>query len=148
MKKFFNSHISRQETLFDHSLEDSALDVRMPFRDALSKALKQFNQSRWQVAAEVSRLSGHELSKFMLDRCTSNDFNYGLRAEDLPAILYVIQNLEPVKTLLAPLGCDILSPDENKIIHLAKLEQKNTRLQAEIARLKNELGIKDKEGRS
>jgi hypothetical protein len=142
-KKHSNSPISRQEVLFDNSLEDGALDVRMPFRDALSKALRQFNQSRWQVVAETSRLSGHELSKFILDRCTSNDFSYGVRAEDLPAILYVLQNLEPAKILFAPLGCDIISPDENKIVRLAKLEQKNARLQSEILLLKNELGIKD-----
>jgi hypothetical protein len=131
-KIFSNSLI--QGTLFDN-----ALDVRMSFRGILSKALSQHSQSRWHIAAEVSRLSGHELSKDMLDKVCSSNFDYGLRAEDLPAVLCVIQNLDPVRGLLLPLGCEVVDPREGKFIRLAWLERKGAKLQAEIQRIRHEL---------
>ncbi len=127
--------LSNQGSLFDNGLADGALDVRMAFRDCLSKELSRSKLSRWQAAAEISRLSGREISKDMLDKCTSGNFDYGLRAEDLTAVICVLQTLNPV-------GCEAADPTESELVKLARLEQRNADLGAEIAALRAKLRIR------
>ncbi len=80
----------------------------------------------------------------MLDKYTSSNLDYGLRAEDLPALLYVLQSLEPVSVLLQAVGADAIDHKESKLIRYARLEQKKAELDAEMARLRHELNIRGK----
>ncbi len=142
LKKNCSSHMSGERTLFDEGMSDGALDVRMLFRDTISKEIGKSRLSRWQFAAEVSRLSGHELSKDMLDKCTSSNFDYGLRAESLPAILCVLQSLEPARALLAAIGSDVVAPDEGDYLKLMRLEKESARLNDQMSSLRAKLGIR------
>lgn len=124
-----------QAALFDNSFPDGSLDVRLAFRDTLSKALRRHKSSRWHVAGEASRLGGREIGKDALDKYVASDFAWGLRAEDLPSIICVLQDIEPLRVLLAPLGIEVLTPDQVRTYKLAELLQRKAAIDAEIARL-------------
>lgn len=139
-KKNGHDVMSRQPELFDngHGLQDGALDVRLAFRGELSKALRRHKLSRWQVAGEASRLGGREIGKDALDKCCASDFAWGLRAEDLPSLLCILQDLTPLRVLLAPLGVEVLTPNEARTFRLAQLLQEKARVEAEIERLSHQ----------
>jgi len=132
---------SAQCSLFESPIVEGALDVSLAFRDALSKALSRCKLSRWQVAAMMSELTRRNISKDMLDKYTSHNLDFGLRAEVLPALLYIVQSLDPARTLLSPVGGEVIDPGESKYVKLARLEQENQRLQNEMSKLRHELGI-------
>ncbi len=134
--------MSAEKTLFDEGVSDGGLDVRMIFRDTITREISKSRLSRWQFAAEVSRLSGHELSKDMLDKCTSGNFDYGLRAESLPAVLYVLQSLEPARALLAAIESDVIAPEESEFVKLLRLERQKATLDDQISGLRAKLGIR------
>ncbi len=134
--------MSEEKTLFDEGMSEGALDVRMLFRDTLTREILKSRLDRWRFAADVSRLSRHELSKDMLDKCTSSNFDYGLRAESLPAVLYVLQSLEPARALLASIGSEVIAPEESEFVRLLRLERESTRLNDQISGLRAKLGIR------
>jgi len=140
-KRDLHIGVSAQDGLFDNAPVEGALDVSLAFRDALSKALGRCKESRWQVAARISELTGRNISKDMLDKYTSSNLDYALRAEDLPAVLYVTQSLEPIRALLVPVGADAVDPKESKLVKLARMEQEKSRIDADMTQLKHELGI-------
>lgn len=144
-KRDKDNPLSAQERLFDSGAPDGALDVRLPFRASISRALGRLSKSaisRWHIAAETSRLNGRELSKDILDKCTSSNLDYGLRAEDLPGLFYVLQDLEPLRVLLSSIGCEVIDEKESEFVRLARLERENAELQGEITRLRSKLGIR------
>lgn len=127
--------VSGQASLFDNGLADGVLDVRLAFRDSVSKALRSCRHSRYHVAAEMSRLTERDVSASVLDKCIGSDFNYGVRAEDLPALVSITGDLNIIKTLLQPLEIEVLSPEDARFYRLAQLLQKRAALDAEIKQL-------------
>jgi hypothetical protein len=143
-KKELHSGLSKQGSLFDIEIAEGALDVDLALRDALSRALASCRDSRYQVAAKISELTRHNLSKDMLDKYISSNTDYDFKAKDLAAFCAVTGSLEPFRVLLAPLGCEAVDPEDSKYVKLAKMNQNKARLLGEIARLEQELGIKTK----
>lgn len=128
--------------LFDNPLSEGALDVSLAFRDALSKALSRCKESRYQIAGKLSELTRRNISKDSLDKYTSSNPDYGLRAEDLPGVLIITQSLEPIQALLDPIGCSVASPEDSRLLKLARLTQQKNHIALEIARLEAQLGMK------
>lgn len=141
-KKDLHRLLSTQQVLFDTQLSEGDLDVSLAFRDAVSKALRRTNVSRYQIAGRISELSRHNVSKDMLDKITSSNLDYGLRAEDLPALIMATGSVEPAEVLLNPLGYEIVSPEEGDYVRIARLEKQRSQLDAEIAKLRTKAGIK------
>ena len=133
--------MSAQQNLFDTQGE-GALDVSLAFREVLSRSISKVQGSRWQVAARISELSNHNISKDMLDKICSSNTDYALRAEALPAVIHVTGMAEVAQVLLSPVGFEIVGPEDAKLVRLAKLEAKKRELDAEIARLKTETGTR------
>jgi hypothetical protein len=131
-----NQHIplSTQGVLFD-ALSDGSLDLRGSFREALSRSLRNSKLSRWQVCAEISRLSGREISKGILDKMTSKDHAYAIRAEDLPALIAVLGSVEFVRPLFEAVGVEILSFSQTRRYRLARLLQRRAEVEKEIEEL-------------
>ena len=140
-KLILHNKIPNQDGLFDNEISEGALALNFAFRDVLSKALSKCRESRWQVAAKISELTKHNINKDLIDKYTSSNLSYALRAEDLPAFCFVTNNLQPFEVLLRPLGCEIVDPHESKQMKLARLQQKEAKLKAEIAALRDELGL-------
>ena len=141
-KKDLNKFLSRQETLFDNAISEGALDVDMAFRDVLSRLIREQKDSRWQIAAMISELTNRNISKDMLDKFTSSNQDYSPRVTDLPAICSVLKSIEPARVLLAPLGCEVITPEEAAYVRIARLEKQREALDAQIAQLKNRSGIR------
>ncbi len=135
---------SKQAGLFDadRAIVEGCLDVAGPFRHELSKALRNHADSRFIIAARISELSGKDLSKDMLDKCTSSNLDYGLRAEQLPAACHLLGTLKPFQALLDPLGAYVIGPEETDDLHLARLMRERQERDAEIERLSKKLGYK------
>lgn len=141
-KKDLHTGLSAQQRLFDPGLSEGDLDVSMAFRDSLTKALRKTDISRHFIAAKVSELTGHTISKDMLDKYTSSNTDYGLRAEDLPAFCIATGSADPFRALLIPISYDIVSPEEGDYLKIARLEKQRAELESEISRLKTKAGIK------
>ncbi|MFB3926390.1 MAG: hypothetical protein ACE14T_10090 [Syntrophales bacterium] len=116
--------------------------MKILFKKALSKSLTSCKDSRFQVAAKISELANHNISKDILDKYTSRNEDYEIRAVDLPAFCLVTKTIKPFSVLVAPLGCNVLNPEDSKHLKLAKLLQQQKSLAIEIARTEAELGIK------
>ncbi len=140
-RKDLNGLLSNQGCLFDTEIVEGALDVSMAFRDSLTQALRKHNEGRWQVAAKVSELVGRSISKDMLDKYTSSNPEYGMRAEDLPAFCAVTRSIEPFRTLLDPLNHEVISPEEGDFVRLARIERKVAELSGEAAKIRSRLGL-------
>jgi hypothetical protein len=143
-KKVSPAAASKQAGLFDtdRAIVEGCLDVSGPFRHELAKALRNCPESRFIVAARISELSGKELSKDMLDKATSSNLDYGLRAEQLPALCHLIGSLTPFQALLDPLGAFVVGPDEADHLHLARLIEERQERENEISRLSKKLGYR------
>ena len=141
-KKNLHSPISNQEPLFDIPLAEGSLDVSLSFRAALSKVFSRCRDSRWGVASKLSEFVGRNISKDMLDKYCSNNLAFALRAEDLPATIAVSRSLEHIQVLLDPVGCSVVTPEDDKLLKLARLTQQKNHIALEIARLEIELGVK------
>lgn len=137
-----DSRLSSQRDLFDTGMEEGALEISLGFRQCLSRSIHGCGKDRYLVAAEVSRLTKSNFSKDMLDKYTSSDPAYGLRAEVLTALCQVIGNMEPFRYLLEPLGYDLIGPDDAKFLKLAKLEEQRRALDLEIQQLRSKCGIR------
>jgi hypothetical protein len=144
--KSLDSTLSVQESLFDIPIAEGALDLSMTFRDTLSRSLTACKDSRYQVAAKISELTKRNMSKDMLDKYTSSNVNYELKAVDLPAFCAVCRTIEPLRALVTPLDCDVVNPEDSKQLKLAKLLQQQKTLAMEIARTEIELGVRGGKG--
>jgi len=140
-KKVLHIGVSGQTNLFDSELEAGALDMSTAFTAALSLAVKKSRYSTWQIAALISRLTNHNISESTLEKIKSNNPDYNLRAQDLTALLYITESLEPARVLVEPVGAEVVDPTESKLVRLARMERKRAEIDADMALLKNELGI-------
>lgn len=141
-KNVLHSPVSNQGSLFDVPISEGSLDVALSFRAALSRVFSKCRDSRYQLAGKLSELTRRNISKDSLDKYTSSNLDYALRAEDLPATIAVTGSLEHIQVLLDPVGCSVVTPDDNKLLKLARLTQQRNHLSLEIARLETELGVK------
>lgn len=132
--------MSAQQSDFDIPLAEGALDVSRDFREALTAAIRRSNLSRYQIVAQVSEYIGVDITKDMLDKYTSNNLSYGLRAEHLPAILATIKCVEPARILMAPIRHYVISSTDNDLLKLKHLLQRRAELDSEIIDLQRTLG--------
>jgi len=131
--------------LFDIPVADSPvagnLDLDGPLRAALSDALKHADGDRWHIAAEMSRLTGREISKYMLDAYTGesrSDHNFPMRyaaAFEAAAGSFCLTHL-----LAKVRGCKVLVGEEALLAELGRIEQMEVELRQQKAALKNYLG--------
>lgn len=116
------------------------LDMDVPLRDALSDALKHCDFDRWHVAAEMSRLTGREISKHMLDAYTAEsrtDHNFPFR---YAAAFEVATGSYCLTHLLAKVrGCEVLVGDDALLAELGRVEQMEAELKQQKAALKRYL---------
>lgn len=116
------------------------LDIDVPLREALSDALKHSEKDRWAVAAEMSRLTGRDISKYMLDAYTAesrSDHNFPFRyapAFEVATDSYCLTNL-----LARARGCKVSVGDEALLTELGRIEQMEMELKQQKAALKEYL---------
>lgn len=134
--------LSMQQGLFDTGLSEGALDISLGLRQCLSRAISACARDRYHIAAEISRLCQTNFSKDMLDKYTSSNPEYGIRAEILTAFCHVTGTLEPYRYLLEPLGSDVLNPEDKDLIELARLQEQERIIQTKIMSIRQKRGLK------
>ncbi len=132
--------LSGQPGLFDMSMPDGIFDILLGLKQLMSREMNGHN--RHVVAMQISRLTGRELSKDMLDKYVSSDAAYRPPADALVAFCHVTGSLEVFRYLLEPLGSDVLNPEDRDLIRLARVEEKIRELQAESQHIRAKRGIK------
>ena len=134
--------LSMQQGLFDNGLSEGALDISLGLRQCLSRSISSCGRDRYHIAAEISRLTRTSFSKDMLDKYTSSNPEYGIRAEVLTAFCHVTATLEPYRYLLEPLGSDVLNPEDKDLIELARLQEQERVIQSKIMTIRQKRGLK------
>jgi len=112
------------------------LDLDVPLREALSDALRHSEINRHQVAAEMSRLTGRDISKYMLDAYTAESreaHNFPMR---YAAAFEHVTNSYALTNLLAKArGCKVLVGEDALLAEFGRIEQ----MEFELKKQKNAL---------
>lgn len=115
--------------------------VTIPFRQALSEAIENSGKSRHLIVCEINEASDRELSKAMLDKYTSSNFDYSFPSELLPLFCKVTGTDKPFRVLLGEIGCGLQSPADRDRVKIARLKDEARRIEAKIERLQIKNGI-------
>jgi hypothetical protein len=138
--KFRKKIDNRQLSLFDLFSQSSSpcageLDVRSSLKAALTRAIKESPLSRHEIAARMSDLTGHAISKFMLDAYTAESKEFHrMPAELLPAFCVATGSLEPLELLCRKAGAFCVPGPDALRAELKRIEEQIARLQAERRR--------------
>lgn len=118
-----------------------ALDVGLPVRHLLSDLLKASTRNRFEVAARMSELLGHEITKHQLDSWTAESREgWRFPLEYLPAFEVAVETHQ-ITTWLADLrGCKVLVGKEALDAEIGKLERLKEEAARKIKQLKQAMG--------
>lgn len=139
-KRKIDSVISKQRSLFDIELAEGSMDISLGFKQLLSSELKDMD--RWAIAAQISKITGVEISKETLDKRLSSDPGYQMYAIHVTALSAIVDTLKPFRFLLEPIGSDVLDPADRDLIELARIQEKMKELEAEKLRILSRRGLK------
>lgn len=113
--------ISEQMALIDTELPEGSLDISLGVKQSLSRSLHGYD--RWLVAAHISRATGKDISKDMLDKILSSDPAYQPSFLVVTAIAAITADLETFRYGLEYLGSDVLDPADRDLIELARIQE-------------------------
>lgn len=132
-----------QQSLFDYLTAMSAsggqdksgagsMDLDRQFRAAVSSALKSCPRSRWEVCARMSELTGHEITKTMLDSWTAESKeDHRFPAIFLPAFCLATGCSDPLSLLSKPVGVFVMPGPEALRAEIRRLEEDIEQKQAD-----------------
>lgn len=92
-----------------------SLDVGQAVRDCLAETLtlaRTHGKDRFAIGAAVSRLTGREMTKNMLDRYTSHEEDKRFPLEALPAITRATGDFRLLELVAHACGCRVLRGEE------------------------------------
>lgn len=118
-----------------------ALDVGLAVRHLLSDLLKISSRNRFEIAARMSELLGHEITKHQLDSWTAESREgWRFPLEYLPAFEVAVETHQ-ITTWLADLrGCKVLVGKEALDAEIGKLERLKEEAARKIKQLKQAMG--------
>ncbi|WP_036244320.1 hypothetical protein [Methylobacter tundripaludum] len=118
-----------------------ALDINMQFRHVLSDEIKKSPLSRHQIAARMSELLGHEVTKHQLDSGTAESRDgWRFPLEYLPALEVAVETHEVLTWLAGIRGAKLAVGREALETQLGKLEHMKGELRKQEAAIKKLLG--------
>jgi hypothetical protein len=121
-----------------------ALEVGLPVRHLLSEMLKASPLSRFEVAARMSELLGHEVSKHQLDAWTAESREgWRFPLEYLPALEVALETHAMTGWLADLRGCTVLVGRDALDAKIGKLERMRDEAAKQIRQLKQAMGEKE-----
>lgn len=121
-----------------------SLDMDTQIRHTLSDMLKQCPKDRYQVAAEVSKLVGREVSKNMLDAYTAESrTEYNLPLQYVVAVEVVTESYALTNLIASRRGGKFLVGEDALLAELGKIQREKTALSDRESRLKQFLARND-----
>ncbi len=141
MKKTIDS---RQMSLFDGlhipkapDLSPGSLNYATELRHAISEALKRTAKDRFEVAAEMSRLLGIEISKSQLDSWSAESrTEWRFPVEYLAAFEAACGTFSILELLARKRGCRVIMGDECRQVEIGRLEAMKEEISKKLKMLK------------
>lgn len=135
-----DASISKQQALFDNSLEEGSFDIALGLKQCLARDLKGFD--RYLVAAQISKAMLKDISKDTLDKKLSSDQQYQPGLIETAVICKITGSLEPFRYVLEHLGSDVLNPEDRDLIELARLQEQERIIKAKMDAIRAKRGLK------
>ena len=132
--------VSGEPSLFDTTLAEGTFDVLLGLKQLMSREMN--GHDRYLIAAQISRLTGRDLSKDMLDKYVSSDAAYRPPADILVAFSHLIGSTRVFSYLLEPLDADVLQPEDKDLVELARLTEQRMNIDSRIMQLRSKRGLK------
>jgi len=132
--------ISKQQALFDTSLDEGSFDIALGLKQQLARDLKGFD--RYMVAAQISKAMLKDISKETLDKKLSSDPAYQPGLIEVAVICKITGSLEPFRYVLEYLGSDVLNPEDCDLIEYARLQKQERSLKAQMDAICSKRGWK------
>lgn len=109
------------------ALNWQSLDVRLPVKAAMARALRESNLSREQVVERMNALAAASgvigrTTVNVLDKWTAPSAEHTIPYQLLPLFCRATESLLPLEALAAPLGVTIAGPREQKLIAYAEAD--------------------------
>lgn len=115
---------------------DIALEVRETLTDLLGAASVQ-GCDRHEVAARISRLSNHEISKHMLDRYTAPSADgWRFPLEALPALTQATGDYRLLELVAEKCGCKVYRGEEAMLAEIGALTMQERNVKARLTDLR------------
>jgi hypothetical protein len=131
--------LSTQQGLFDTTLPEGAFDMLLALKQLMSREMN--GADRYLIASQVSRLTGRDLSKEMLDKYVSSDSSYRPPADMLVAFCSIVGSLKVFSYLLEPLGSDVLYPEDRDLVKLARLQEQHQEIELQMMEIRRKRGL-------
>lgn len=131
--------LSSQQALFDTTLSEGSLDVLLGLKQLMSREMN--GSDRYLIASQISRLTGRDLSKEMLDKYVASDAAYRPPADMLVAFCHVVDSSRVFSYLLEPLGREVLMPEDRDMVRLARLQEQNRENDLEMMEIRRKRGL-------
>lgn len=135
-----DSSISKQQALFDNSLEEGSFDITLGLKQQLSRDLKGFD--RYMIAAQISKAMLKDISKDTLDKHIASDPAYQPGIIEVAVICKITGSLEPFRYVLEHLGSDVLNPEDRDLIELARLQEQERTIKAKMDAIRAKRGLR------
>lgn len=142
-KKDLSMAMAGQESFLDKisPAEPESLNISLRLRDALSNALRKCKQSRYQIAAQMSELTGCDISKTMLDAYTADSKEYHrFPAEWIPAFKKTTGDDSVLKILAEGCESQIVSGKDLLYAEAARIDRQIEDLKRKQTIIRNRLG--------
>lgn len=118
-----------------------ALDVGPAVRHLLSDLLKASHRNRFEIAARMSELLGHEITKHQLDSWTAESREaWRFPLEYLPAFEVAVETHQVTAWMADLRGCKVLVGKEALDAEIGKLERLKEEAARKIKQLKQAMG--------
>lgn len=130
--------------------EAGGLDVAMVVREVLADILAAASSrgmDRHEVAAQVSRLSNHDITKNMLDRyCAPSADGWRFPAEALPALTVATGDYRLLEALAERCGCRVYRGEEAMLAEIGALTLQERSVKSRLDTLRKNVpdGIMDR----
>jgi hypothetical protein len=115
--------------------ESGGLDIAVAVRETLALLLAdaaRHGHDRFDVATQVSRLSGRDMTKNMLDRYTSDGGEWRFPLEALPALTQATGDYRLLELAAEKCGCRLTRGNESVLLEIAALEMHERATQARL----------------
>ncbi len=138
-------HDTLTADMFEIPMEASKLpgelNINVQLRALLSEEIKHCPRSRYELAARMSELLGHEVSKHQLDAWTAESREgWRFPLEYLPALEVALETHSISRYLAELRGCRLLVGREALVNELGKIEKQKGELARREKALKKILG--------
>ncbi|WP_042590049.1 hypothetical protein [Ralstonia solanacearum] len=122
--------------------EPGALDMGLTIREALADTLASASMAgmdRHDVAAQISRLSSHDMSKNMLDQYCAPSADKRFPADAIPALVVATGDLRILERIAAACGCKVYRGEEACMAELGVLTMQERMLKQRLDTLRKNI---------